>query len=350
MLHTPTLSENRSSPAEAARRALVVIPCLNEEAHIGGLLEQLLRDGGLVDPLIVVADGGSGDRSREIVDRIAQAHPQVRLLDNPKRLQSAGLNLAAHRFGEGRFWLIRIDAHATYPENYASDLIAQAEQRDVASVVVAMDTVGEAGVQRAAAAAQSSRLGAGGSAHRRAGVSGWVDHGHHALFRMRDFLACGGYDESFSHNEDAEFDLRLTQQGGKIWLTDQPRVAYHPRSTLRALWRQYLAYGDGRARTVLKHRARLRPRQALPLLVAPAVLLALAAPLFWPLILPAAAWAGICLAYGLVLGLKRKDAWAALSGPAAMTMHLAWSLGAWRRFLRERPKPRGAALARPAVP
>lgn len=341
MLHAPGPSD--------ARRALIVIPCLNEEAHIGGLLDQLLRDKALIDPLIVVADGGSRDRSREIIERFALAHPQVRLLDNPRRLQSAGVNLAAHRFGEGRFWLIRIDAHATYPEGYASALIAEAEKRDAASIVVAMDTEGDAGFQRAAAAAQSSRLGAGGSAHRSAGVSGWVDHGHHALFRMRDFLACSGYDETFSHNEDAEFDLRLARMGGRIWLTDSPRVIYHPRSSIRALWRQYLAYGDGRARTVLKHRARLRPRQALPLLVAPAVLMALAAPLFWPLALPAIAWAAICLCYGLLLGLQRRDPWAALSGPAAMTMHLAWSLGAWRRFLRDRAKPRAEAFASPAV-
>jgi len=328
---------------------LIVIPCLNEEAHIGGLLEQLLRDRALIDPLIVVADGGSRDRSRQIVERFAAMHSQVRLLDNPQRLRSAGVNLAARRFGDGRFWLIRIDAHATYPEGYASALIAEAERRDAASVVVAMDTEGESGFQRAAAAAQSSRLGAGGSAHRSAGVSGWVDHGHHALFRMHDFLACSGYDETFSHNEDAEFDLRLARSGGKIWLTDNPRVVYHPRSSASALWRQYMAYGDGRARTVLKHSARLKPRQALPLLVAPAVLMALAAPLFWPLALPAAAWAAICLGYGLVLGVRRRDAWAALSGPAAMIMHLAWSIGAWRRFLRDRTSRRVAAFRSPAI-
>ncbi len=354
MLHASSFPEATSQtpgagPPARERRALLVIPCLNEEAFIGGLLEQLLRDQNLVDPLIVVADGGSSDLTRQIVERLTRANSQIVLMDNPKRLQSAGVNRAAQHYGEGRFWLIRIDAHATYPEGYASALIAEAERHDAASVVVAMDTVGDPGFQRATATAQSSRLGAGGSAHRSAGVSGWVDHGHHALFRLDDFLACGGYDETFSHNEDAEFDLRLARAGGAIWLTDAPRVIYHPRATPGALWRQYLAYGDGRARTVLKHRARLRPRQALPLLVAPAALAALAAPLFWPLGLPALAWAVICLGYGLVLSIQRRDPWAALSGPAAMIMHLAWSVGAWRRFLRPRPQLRLDLVADPAV-
>ena len=57
-------------------------------------------------------------------------------------------------------------------------------------------------------------------------------------------------------------------------------------------------YGRGRARTVLKHKVRLRMRQALPLLVAPAVLAAVAAPLWWPAALPALAWAALCLTYG----------------------------------------------------
>lgn len=315
-----------ATPA-ADRRPLIVIPCLNEEAFIGPLLSQLLSDPGLNEPLVVVADGGSTDRTLEIVAAAEARDPRVILMTNPRRLQSAGVNLAARQFGRGRTWLVRVDAHAGYPDGYVSRLIDDAVESGATSVVVAMETRGEAGFQRAAAAAQSSRLGAGGSAHRLGGVSGWVDHGHHALFRLDAFLACGGYDETFSHNEDAELDVRLARAGGRIWLTGAPPMIYHPRAAPRALWRQYLNYGRGRARTVLKHRTRLRLRQALPLAVAPAVLSALAAPLWWPAALPALAWAVICLVYGGVLGLKRRDPWAALSGLAAMIMHLAWSAG-----------------------
>ena len=56
-----------------AKRALIVIPCLNEAAHIGGLIEQLEPVTAKLRARIVVADGGSSDGSPSIVQRIACA-------------------------------------------------------------------------------------------------------------------------------------------------------------------------------------------------------------------------------------------------------------------------------------
>jgi succinoglycan biosynthesis protein ExoA len=333
--------------ADLRKRALIVIPTLDEAAVVARVVARVLEDEGLVDPLVVVADGGSNDATRHIVREIAGRDPRVRLIDNPGRLQSAALNLAAQAAAGDRPWLVRVDAHADYPADYASSLIAEALRTGAASVVVSMDTVGEAGFQRAVAAAQNSLLGTGGSAHRLAGEGRWVDHGHHALFELAAFSAIGGYDESFSHNEDAEFDIRLAEQGGRIWLTDQVRIAYHPRRTPGALWRQYFSYGKGRARTALKHFTPLKLRQALPLAVAPAALSAALSPLFWPLALPALVWALAALSFGAVLGARRRDPWALLSGPAAMIMHLGWSAGFWAQLLRHAAERRGNDLLSP---
>lgn len=338
----PTPSLTAAAPARAA----IVIPCLNEESVIGGVVREMLSDGDLVDLVVIVADGGSTDGSRQIVAEIAAVDPRVRLLPNPARLQSAGVNLAAATLGPDRDWLVRVDAHADYAVNYVSTLIAEAVRTGADSVVVSMDTRGTAAFQRAAAAAQNSVLGTGGSAHRLAGPGGWVDHGHHALFRLSAFQAAGGYDETFSHNEDAELDLRLTGQGGRIWLTDRLRIGYHPRATPVALARQYFNYGRGRARTVLKHRTRLKLRQAAPLAVAPAVALVLLTPLSWMFALPALVWATACLAFGMLLTLKTRDLAVAASGPAAMIMHLAWSLG----FLAGLARRRGGAGGAGATP
>lgn len=330
-------------------KVLVVVPCLNEAAHIRGVLDHLLADPALVGANVVVADGGSHDGTREIVHDYALKDARVRLLPNPKKLQSAGVNLAVERFGAQADWVARIDAHAGYPKNYVSTLLEAAVEQDADSVVVSMDTQGIGCFQKAAAAAQNSALGAGGSAHRRLGVSGWVDHGHHALFRRRAFQAVGGYDETFSHNEDAELDARLAASGARIWLTDKAPLIYYPRSTPSALWRQYLNYGRGRARTVLKHRMRLKPRQAAPLAVAPVAILALAAPLHPIFAAPALLWAAASLSFGLLIGLRSRSVCACASGGAAMIMHLAWSIGFWRQLLGRRAAASNAREVAPAA-
>jgi succinoglycan biosynthesis protein ExoA len=336
--------------ARAADRALIVIPCLNEAPLIAGVVARILEDERLVDPLVVVADGGSTDGSREILQRIAQADARVRLILNSARLQSAGVNLAARSMGEGRTWLVRVDAHADYPANYASSLIEEARRTGATSVVVAMDTRGDCGFQKAVAAAQNSVLGAGGAAHRSEGRGGWVDHGHHALFSLEAFQASGGYDEQFSHNEDAELDLRLARDGGRIWLSEAVRVGYHPRSAPASLARQYFSYGKGRACTVLKHHQPLKIRQTLPLAVAPAVASAWAGLLYWPLAIPALVWVATALTWGLILALRRRDPVTVLSGPAALIMHLAWSVGFWTQLLGARAdREQGARPAGPAL-
>jgi len=320
-----------------------VIPCLNEAAHIEGLVRRLLADPDWRDPLVVVADGGSTDGTVQIVQALAAEDRRVRLLDNPRRLQSSAVNLAAARYGRGRRFMVRVDAHAGYPDAYVSRLVAEARRTGAASVVVAMDTVGHGGFQSAAAAAQNSLLGVGGSAHRMGAASGWVDHGHHALFDLEHFFGVGGYDESFRANEDAEYDVRLQQGGGKLWLSGEVRVTYYPRSTAVSLFRQYLHYGQGRARTLLRHRLRPKLRQLLPAAVFPAVVLAPLGVIEPPMALPASAWLGACLAGGVLLGLRtgRREAFGA--GAAAAVMHLGWSVGFWRQLVsgpERRPAPR----------
>jgi succinoglycan biosynthesis protein ExoA len=211
------------------------------------------------------------------------------------------------------------------------------------SVVVGMRTVGMTCFQRAVAAAQNSWLGTGGSGHRTRAVPGYVDHGHHALMRISAFRAAGGYDETFTHNEDAELDLRLREKGFRIWLTDRVGLVYFPRDTVGALFRQYRNYGRGRARTQLKHRARPRIRQMLPALVLPAATAALlAAPVGivqgepgWTVVAtPALGWIAACGLGGLALAAMRGERCAVFAGPAAAVMHLAWSTGFWSGLLR----------------
>lgn len=318
-----------SNPEDPQGKTLVVVPVLNEATHIAAVLDGLTSFARRTDARIVVADGGSTDGTQAIVRQMARDELLIHLIDNPARLQGAGINLAVRTFGADARWLLRIDAHSSYPPNYCDALLSEAAKTGADSVVVSMNAVGQGPLQRLIAAAQNSRLGNGGSAHRSARTGRWVDHGHHALMRMDAFRAVGGYDESFSHNEDAELDHRLRSAGHRLWLTAETGLDYFPRRTLGSLLLQYFRFGRGRARNILKHRAGLGARQAVVVALAPLVLLAALAPLQPVFALPLAAWLTACLLGGIALAVAGRQPQAVLSGFIAGGMHLAWSAGFW---------------------
>lgn len=324
----PSLMEMKSvSSGAVTRSVLAVIPCLNEAAHIERVALKLLEDAGPLDLTVVIADGGSSDGALEIAQRLAAEHPGIIVLKNNKRLQSAALNYAVEKYSMGKHYLIRVDAHSNYPDNYCRRLVQIQSETGAASVVVSIITKGNACFQRAAAAAQNSRLGNGGAPHRVSGLGRFVDHGHHALMLISAFRSVGGYDETFSHNEDAELDIRLRAARYQLWLAGQFYITYFPRASAGALFRQYFSYGKGRCRTLIKHGKWPKVRQTLPLAVGPVVAAALFSPLAPILAVPAFAWASLCILYGITLGIRSADSCAAMSGLAAMTMHLGWSLG-----------------------
>lgn len=67
----------------------VVMPVYNEEKYIVGALDALFSNTVLADE-VIVADGGSTDRTIEL---IKQKFPQVKIVDNPRRNAAAGRNV-----------------------------------------------------------------------------------------------------------------------------------------------------------------------------------------------------------------------------------------------------------------
>lgn len=318
-------------------RVIVAIPTLNEAAGIRTCLQSLLDDAPWMEQVhVVVADGGSTDGTQEIVRTMMQTHPNLHLIDNPLKLQAAAINqVAAHCTTPTHDILVRCDAHARYPQGYVRRIAEAFETHpDAASIATPMDAQGESCFQRAAAWIVDTPLGSGGSAHRGGQRSQWVDHGHHAGFRLDWFRRINGYDTGFSHNEDAEYDHRLGQAGGRVWLDAGIRLDYHMRSSLGALARQYRNYGRGRARTVLKHRMRPRLRQMIPVLNFLVLVLSLLLAPWQPLlmILPAG-YLGLLAATSL-LAMTRIGICGLWAGPALGVMHNAWGAGFLAQLLR----------------
>jgi succinoglycan biosynthesis protein ExoA len=327
-----TLQRDDTSSNSAAR-VLAVIPCLNEEEHIESVVTKLLAGAERLNLRIIIADGGSTDDSRAIIKRLAGHDRRIVPMDNPLRIQAVGINAAVQKYGDGAQFLVRVDAHAGYPERYCEHLVKVQARTQADSVVISLHTEGHTCFQRAAAAAQNSVLGNGGSAHRNETGGHWVDHGHHALMTIDAFRAVGGYDETFSHNEDAELDARLTAEGFHIYLTGGAQVTYYPRGSAVALFWQYFNIGHGRARNFLKHRKNTKVRHLVLAVVAPAVCLVVLAPFSGMFALPALAWALLCLGYGVLLGVRQRDACAAGAGVAAMAMQAGWSFGFFRGLI-----------------
>ncbi len=314
----------------------IIVPTLNEEKYIRDAVASLIPKSETFDYELIVLDGGSTDRTSSIVEEMAAANPRIRLEANPSRYQSAAVNRGAKIAKPKSSIIIRADSHAEYPTDFVIHLAKELRERDVASVVVPMRTRGKGFLQRGIAAAQNSRLGNGGAAHRTANSSRFVDHGHHAAFDRRTFLAVGGYDESFTHNEDAELDIRLRSSGEQIWLCSELAIAYFPRNSFSALSRQYFNHGAGRARTMMKHHRLPKVRQMLPLGALGMNVLSLASGigLGWPFLLPSLAYVGACLSGGLLLAVSERDPAACAAGLAAITMHQSWAAGFIYRVFR----------------
>lgn len=337
MLTSPADSKTRALRAVDPASVLVVVPTLNEAAHIETCLRSLLAGPGDVrDMPVIVADGGSTDRTVDIVTALQTDFPNLQVLHNPKRLQAAALNLAVAQFaGDGVRYLVRCDAHSIYPDDFIVSVVQRLAQTQAASVVVPMDAIGRTCFERANAWIVDTRLGSGGAAHRAGHRSGYVDHGHHAGFDLEMFRRIGGYDESFSHNEDAEYDHRVAETGGRIYMDADIRIQYIPRATVSRLARQYFNYGKGRARNILKHGGRLKIRQALPILALLGSLIGLIAGTFFTpaLILPFGYVALLSVA-SLVMAVRKGSVCGLLAGLASGTMHMSWAAGFLVQTLR----------------
>lgn len=330
-------------------RVGIVIPTLNEAEHIERLIRKIQI--GADKCSIYVVDGGSTDGTQQLVKHLIKKHPNITLVHNPDRIQSAAVNLAVLSPDFDHEYFVRVDAHCDYPENFASLVTECLIKTGADSVVVPMRTVHNrfSGFQKAAAAAQNSILGNGGAAHRNP-FEGYhpVDHGHHAGFKTATFKKLGGYDTTFRTNEDAEYDTRLKKEfGGKILLNGNATIDYFPRTNLDSLAKQYYAYGEGRAQTVKKHRIRPALRQLAPAVVTAGIfgsvltwpifaLLGLTTLKFLAAIAPLS-YAITCLAVGWRISHKSSDGFETKErfyvGLAAMTMHLNWGTGFLKEFL-----------------
>jgi len=271
------------------------MPAYNEEHYIEACIASVQAQDyprELIE--ILIADGRSTDRTREILARLTAADPRIRVVDNPARLQAAGLGLLVKE-STGDI-IVRMDVHAEYEPDYVRTCVDTLERTNADNVGGAQRAKAKTAFQRALCAALTSPLGVGNARYRSAEAEGFVDTVFLGAFRRRVFEAIGLWDPGAITNEDAELNQRILDAGGQIYLSRDIVVHYFPRDSFSALAKQYFRYGRGRARTLLKlgRFPTLRPLLPFALVSGAATLLAI--PPLWPLF-PAAA-ASYALATG----------------------------------------------------
>ncbi len=284
-------------------QAAIIIPTLNEERHIGRCLASLAAQTFPLERMeVLVVDGGSADGTQAAVRTFAEAHPTVRWVDNPGRIQAAAFNLGVKQSSAP--FILRLDAHAEYDSRYVQtcleDLQAEPSAGNVGGVVEALGVDGP--FSEAYAIASRTRFGIGGAAFRVGSDRAWVDTVPFGAFRRSTVEAVGSMREDLPRAEDNEYNARIRASGLGVLLDPRIRSRYFVRSTPGAAAAQMEGNGGSIARLLRTVRGAVGLRHLVPL----AFLLALGLSLLclplcpWPLYLTAGAYlladAGACLA------------------------------------------------------
>lgn len=311
----------------------VVMPCRNEREHIEESVRSVLDQRGVEGGFeVLVVDGQSDDGTREILDRLAQERPTLRVLDNPRRITSFAMNLGIEQ-ARGACVAI-LGAHTLYPYDYLAtcqSLLAEHPESDC--VGGTLESRGHTHFGRAVAFAMSHPAGVGNALHRYPHYEGYAEGACFPVFRREALFGTGLYDTELVRNQDDDLNYRYRRAGGRVYISHRARCVYFVRETALALFRQYFQYGAWRVRVLRKHGQVASWRQ-----LAPVVFFAwtLSAGVLSPWLSGAALlvlWAPgiayvVLLLAAMVLSLPSVGFAAALRVPAALLiMHCAYAFG-----------------------
>lgn len=315
----------------------VVMPVVNEERHLRASVARVLDQDypGTID--VVLAVGPSHDRTREVAEELVRGNLRVHVVDNPSGRTPAGLNRAIAAVDSEV--VVRVDGHAMVPRDYVRVGVETLTRTGADNVGGIMAAQGESDTERAVALAMRSRFGVGDASFHVGGDEGPALTVYLGCFRRSALERVGGFDESMVRAQDWELNLRIRETGGVVWFTPQMAVTYRPRSTLRALARQYHDYGRWRREVVRRHPDTVSLRYlAAPMTVvavgggAVVAIIGLVTRQPWLVTIgavPLGAYVVGTLAASVAAGVRDWRAGLRLPG-VFVTMHAAWGIG----FLR----------------
>lgn len=311
----------------------IVIPCYNEQATICLLLDALYQQTYPRSEMeVIIADGLSTDGTCQVIKAFQLVHADldVRVVENARRSIPAALNQGI-AVARGTY-IVRLDAHSMPQSDYVEHCVVSLEDNKGENVggVWQICPGGEGIIARSIAAAAAHPFGVGDAHYRYTDTAAIVDTVPFGAFRRDLVTRIGGFDETLLTNEDYEFNVRVRQAGGVVWLDPAIRSTYFARASLGALAHQYWRYGYWKARMLRRYPHTLRWRQAIPPMFALGLIgLALFGICFplarWSLIALLSVYFFVLMMVGLQIAFARRDLTFVLAVPPAIgLMHFCW--------------------------
>jgi len=226
-------------------RVSVIIPCRNEEKFIKRCLESIfLQDFPKEKLEVLVIDGMSEDKTREIIKKYQKSYSFIRILDNPKKITPSPLNVGIKN-SKGEI-VVRMDSHADYRKDYISKCVKYLKRYNADNVGGIIKTIpAENSIFAEAIAFSMSTVFGVGSSYFRTGVDNprWVDTVFGGCYKKKVFKKIGLFNENLVRSQDMEFNLRLKRAGGKILLAPDIISYYYPKSDFQNFF--FHNIGDG---------------------------------------------------------------------------------------------------------
>ena len=312
----------------------IIIPCYNEEKYIATCIDSILEaDIDLQNCEIIIVDGGSGDKTVEIIKGYQKKYDFIKLLHNPKKIVPISMNIGIKE-AKGDY-IVRLDAHASYPKDYFAKLIHYSIQLDADNVgaVVATDVKNRNKKSNSIKKVLSHPLGVGNSDFR-TGVDEVkeVDTVPFGCYKKEVFEKYGHYDERLVRNQDIELNKRIINSGGKIYLVPDVTCTYYARENFCDLAKNNFANGKWNILTAYytKTLNSLSFRHFVPLLF----VLMLILPTVFSIFYPKLAYLSILtlisyLALVIIISLKLKDKTTSLLYLVGsfLTLHFSYGVG-----------------------
>ncbi len=314
----------------------IIVPCYNEEKTIQHLLNGILAQTYPREKIeVVISDGLSTDRTLQIIEAFQKEHPdlQMRVTMNQAKTIPSGLNQAiAESRGD---IIVRLDAHSMPIPEYVQRCVSALQSNKGTNVggVWEIRPGANTWVAEAISLAAAHPLGVGDAMYRLNAKAGAVDTVPFGSFYKHLIQRIGGFDETLLANEDYEFNTRVRESGGIVYLDPSIRSVYFSRGTFKQLAVQYFRYGFWKFKMLQRYPRTLRWRQALPPLFVLSLLAWVVLSLWQPIALYVLS-AQLFLYFfvlggaGFRLALAKKKGYFIFGVPLAIAvMHITWGAG-----------------------